>query len=188
MGANRRLRLLAAVMLLFVCAVRASAAEPDDTPHIRPLSADIVKFVAEGQRRSQTIRSLVARLEQSDLIVYIRARQFTSPLTTGHMQFVGATPGRRYVMIEIACAESWNTQLATLGHELRHAVELGEVPWIRSAEDVEAHYARIGFVSGFDSRHNSFETNAAADAGRQVARELLGDGGATVAVVTRNGR
>jgi hypothetical protein len=187
MGASRRLCLFASLTLVFVCAARASAAEPD-APHIRPLSADIVKFVAEGQRRSQTIRALVARLEQSDLIVYIRARQFTSPLTTGHMQFVGATPGRRYVMIEIACGESWNIQLATLGHELRHAVELGEVPWVRSAEDVEAHYARIGFVSGFDSGHNAFETNAAADAGRQVARELLGDGGAPVAIVTRNGR
>jgi len=184
MGATRRLRLFAVLVLTFACSARAFAAQPESAPHIRPLLTGVDAFVAEGMRRSQTIRSLVARIEQSDLIVYVRARPFNSPLTTGHLQFVGATPGQRFVMIEIACGESWNVQLSTLGHELRHAVEVAEAPWVRSAADLEAHYSRIGFVASFDSRNESFETDAAADAGRHVARDLLGDGGAPVMVVT----
>jgi hypothetical protein len=181
-----RATVLAALMLFITIPVRAAG--PAGDPHVRPLVPGVDRFLAEGVSRSATIRSLVDRLEHSDLVVYVRQLPFNSSLTTGHMQFIGATPGRRYVMIEIACGESWNMQLATLGHELRHAVEVADAPWVRSNDDLAAHYARIGTVSGFVQHRESFETAAAVDAGRQVGRELFSGASSKDALISRNFR
>jgi hypothetical protein len=161
----------AALMLLGAHSARASDAALDD-PHVRPLTSGMSQFFAEGMVRSETIRSLVHRLEESDVIVYLRARPFTSTLTTGHLLFVSATPGRRYVMIEIACERSWATQLATLGHELRHAVEVAEAPSVRSDRGLAAYYSTIGIKTNIGWTHEEYETQAAHDAGIRVAREL----------------
>lgn len=78
---------------------------------------------------------------------------------------------RRYVLVEIACGDSLHNQLAMLGHELRHAVEIADAAWIRTDADLAAHYRRIGMETAIADQQ-SFETLAAADTGRRVAREL----------------
>ncbi|HEX4348094.1 MAG TPA: hypothetical protein VHZ73_11005 [Vicinamibacterales bacterium] len=164
--------ILAALLFLLAIASIAHAEDLSAEPHVRPLMAGIDQFVAEGIKRSPTIRALTEELDRSDVVVYVRARPFNSPLTKAHLLFMTAAGNRRYVLVEIACGETWNTQLAMLGHELRHAVEIADAPWIRSDADLAAHYSRIGTETVMAADHESFETLAAADAGRRVAREL----------------
>jgi hypothetical protein len=157
MGDSIRVRTAALAALLLLITMPVRAAGPTADPHVRPLVPGVDRFLAEGMGRSATIRALLERLEHSDLVVYVRQLPFNSSLTTGHLQFIGATPDRRYVMIEIACGESWHVQLAT-------------------NDDLAAYYAHIGLVSGFVEHRESFETLAAIDAGRQVGRELFNAG------------
>src|SRR5206468_4164041 len=42
------------------------------TPHIRPESRDARRFVEEAMEKSATIRELIDRLEESDVIAYVR--------------------------------------------------------------------------------------------------------------------
>jgi hypothetical protein len=56
----------------------------------------------------------------------------------------------------------------TLAHELQHAVELLEAKNARSPTECEALFARIGFRSG----PHSYETHAAVEVDRRVAKEL----------------
>jgi hypothetical protein len=114
------------------------------------------------------------------LVVYIQTRFFTSHSARGRLIFVSAAAGRRYVLVEVACGESWNTQLSTLGHELRHAVEIADAGWVRSPADMATFYAGAGMQISFEAGHEAFETLAAQDAGRRVARELA-DGNSRVA-------
>ena len=138
------------------------------------------QLLAEDMSRSATVRALVEHLEGSDLIVYVQTRFFTSHSAKGRLIFVSAAAGRRYVVVEIACGESWNTQLSTLGHELRHAVEIADAGWVRSSADMATFYSTAGMQVDFQAGHEAFETLAAQDAGRRVARELA-DGNSRIA-------
>jgi hypothetical protein len=65
-------------------------------------------------------------------------------------------------------------ELALIGHELQHALEIARAPDIRSPDDITALFRRIG-----RSPHcprgtpDCFETSAALAVGEQVLRELL---------------
>jgi hypothetical protein len=186
MGGPAPTRLLAAALVLLLAAPCARAEGPTNDPRIRALVTGGDQFIAEGIARSRTIRALVDRLEHSDMVVYVRNKPL-SPLIRGHLLFMTATPERRYVLIEIACGQSWNTQLSALGHELRHAVEVADAPSIRTPQDLKAYYSHAGAISRHEPQHEGFETDQAIDAGRQVARELtVNDGtGATTVRHTR---
>lgn len=164
---------LAAVVFFLLAIASAAHAEGfSSDSHIRPLSTGVGGFVAEAIARSPTIRALASRLDDSDLVVYVRARPFNTRQRKAQLVFMTAAAGRRYLLVEIACSESWNTQIAMLGHELRHAVEIADAPAVRSDAALAAHYRRIGMETVMALGHESFETLAAADAGRRVTQEL----------------
>jgi hypothetical protein len=62
--------------------------------------------------------------------------------------------------------------MATLGHELFHAIEIAEEPSVVSADTLADLYARIGRKTGDSAGHRTFETEAAAAAGLRARRQL----------------
>jgi hypothetical protein len=63
-------------------------------------------------------------------------------------------------------------QIAALGHELRHAVEVAEAPSVVDTASLGEEYRRIGFASHGVPPGSGFESRAAIDAARQVWLEL----------------
>jgi hypothetical protein len=61
--------------------------------------------------------------------------------------------------------------VAILGHELQHAVEVANAPWVVDEASLAEEYRRIGFPSHAD-HGMSFESRAAIDAGQRVLRDL----------------
>jgi hypothetical protein len=172
---------LAALLPILAHATMARAADqPNEERRVRPAMPGGQQLLAEDMNRSATVRALVERLEGSDLVVYVQMRFFIPHSARGRLIFVSAAAGRRYVVVEVACGESWNTQLSTLGHELRHAVEIADAAWVHSPADMAAFYAGAGMQIDFEAGHEAFETLAAQDAGRRVARELA-DGSSRIA-------
>jgi hypothetical protein len=167
-----RLPLIAAVwMLPLIIVTPLLADEPAAVPHVRPLTADARDLVTGGLARSELIRDLIDRLDASDLVVYVDLSWFMAD-HTGQLTFIGSAGGVRYAMIRIACGHILPDELATLGHELRHAVEVVDAPEIVGRVSFARHYAGIGMDLGRVGVSRQYETTAAVEAGRYVTREL----------------
>lgn len=164
--------------LLAVSAARAQ--QQDGTcavgGHVRAEASAVRELVDRAARRSPTIRQLLDGLDASDVTVYIRIRAFSVVDLDGHIGWLGASRGHRYLLIELACGRTERALFETLGHELRHASEIAGEPSIVDARSLAAHYARIGVRTSGDGPPQTFETEGARDTGRRVRRELLDAG------------
>jgi hypothetical protein len=151
----------------------ASHAEPLSITHVRSTSREIGLLIADAAERSSSFHALVDRLEQSDVIVYVRAVPLNSLTIEGRLRFMSAVGGVRYVLVEIGCARPLVAQLATLAHELYHAVEIASAPGVVDVATMAAHYERIGDRMDMGLQVLTFETEGAHDMGVRVRRELL---------------
>jgi hypothetical protein len=136
--------------------------------HVRTFDPGLDALIAEGARRSPLFRTLVDRLNRSTVFVYVRSGVLAGQLT-GRLTFVGAGQLWRYLRIEIECRQSTVDQVAALGHELQHAVEIADRAAAVDPSSIRALYGAIGFA--VDNSGRRFESNAAKEAGNRVRRE-----------------
>ena len=61
--------------------------------------------------------------------------------------------------------------VSVLGHELQHAMEVAADPEVRGAATLRRFYSRVGWEGIAGGR---YETDAAQEAGRVVAKEVGG--------------
>lgn len=108
----------------------------------------------------------------SDVIVYIQSECGMSPRIFGRLAFMGAAGGRRYVHVSLSCALTEDEQIAALGHELRHAVEVADAPAVVDTASLGEEYQRIGYASHGVPPGSGVESRAAIDAAHQVWAEL----------------
>jgi hypothetical protein len=167
---------IALLMLVLLCSSRALTAEtiPDDRrPHIRTTDQRLIRLVRDGVRTSETFRRLVDRLNRSDVIVYLECGRDTA-WVDGRLTFVSTVGGYRYVHVRVARLPSADVQIALIGHELQHAVEIADAPDVVDSLSLAREYQRIGFMSPRPTPGMSFDSDAAVEAGQRVLRELSG--------------
>lgn len=165
--------LSAGVCLVVVCS-SAGAQDLPSASRVRAESRDVRALVAEAVSRSSTVRALVDEIERSDVIVYVRVRPFASQRLEGRTGFIGSRPLARFLAIELACPRTLDAQMATLAHELQHAVEIARAPWVVGADTLAQYYSRIGDHVEGDGTTVMFETAAAHEVGLRVWHELFG--------------
>lgn len=142
------------------------------TAHVRG-EGGMQRLVDGAAQRSSVIREWIDRLEELDVTVYVRGRVFTRQDLDGRIGLLSAAGGHRFLIIELACGRPEVTQMATLGHELFHAIEIAEEPSVVSAATLADLYSRIGIQTGDHTGRRTFETEAAAAAGLRARRQLL---------------
>jgi hypothetical protein len=169
---RRSLPIAGVTVLLVAACVSAETPASTTPPHLRPETQEERALLGELTDRSATARALVAHIERSDLIVYVRFRPLDSQ-TDGRTGFLSAAGGHRYFVVELACGRSLITTLAILAHELHHACEIADTPAIVDAPTLAAHYLRIGMRLSAEYGHTRFETEGAANTGARVRNELL---------------
>ena len=162
------MRRLAASVLVLAMAGTARA----QPPHVRG-EGGMQTLIDDAARRSPEIRASIDRLQDLDVTVYVRARLLRPLDLDGRIALLSTAAGHRYLVIELACNRTELTQMATLGHELFHAIEIAEEPSAVSAETVATLYTRIGIKTGDRLGLRTYETEAAAAAGLRARRELL---------------
>lgn len=148
----------------------AQAFDNDPWNHIRTTDRRLIRLLHDGVRGSETFRRLVDRLRQSDVIVYLECGGTASP--GGRLTFVTAAANWRYVHVRVARLASADVQIALIGHELRHAVEVADAPAVVDLPSLAREYQRIGFPSPGQDPGASFDSSAAIDAGYRVLREM----------------
>jgi hypothetical protein len=161
-----------AALLLLLAAGPAPAQEARPVPHVRGEDG-MQRIVDEAARRSPAIRDSIDRLQELDVTVYVRARTFARSDLEGRIAFLSKVGTHRYLVIELACGRAGLAQMATLGHELFHALEIAHEPAIVDKETLAGFYSRVGFKSSDSAGLQTFETEAAAAAGLRARRQLL---------------
>ena len=170
----RRALTIAATILVTAAAAHAQPPSRMPSPRIRPETKEARALFDELIARSPTAQRLVDRLEESNVVVYVRYRWFPTEAINGHIGLASSDPRHRYLIVELACRRTRLQQLETLGHELRHAVEIAEAASVTNTAALSELYRRIGrYVSG-SGAIEAFETTAAAETGRRVRSELAG--------------
>jgi hypothetical protein len=170
-SARRRFVWLTGLVAMCVVAAEAPArgqesTRPDDTSRVRPVDPKAAAVLAEGQRRSPTVRTLLAAIDGSDLIVYVGTRFLAR---SGETEFVTRTPAARYLRISMNVTETETRLVPWLGHELRHAVEIASDPAIVSAPALESFYRS----SGHAVSDHGYCTDAAQQVTGIVRQEML---------------
>lgn len=142
-------------------------------PHLRPETPGLRALTARAAERSPIVRALLDQLDQSSVIVYLRQRVFGPALVDGHIGLLSRSGTHRFLIIELACDRSEITQMATLGHELHHALEIAGEPSVVDTATLMRFYTRVGSALQPMGITMTFETLAAADTGARVRHELI---------------
>ena len=153
----------------------ARAAHPNELkPRLRTTDAQMQELLTFGLEMSPSMRALVASLNASDVVVYLRCARLP-PRIDGQLTFVSSGGGLRYVVVRIAWDRSQMRRLSILGHELQHALEIAARPDIVDQESLALAYAGFGFKrESLGHRSAAFDTDAAIHAGDRVWREVNG--------------
>jgi hypothetical protein len=170
---RRTLAIASAGLLLLSAAPAIAQDDPTPPPHVRSDNVTLRAMIDDAAQRSPEIRRLIDQLQELDVTVYVRTRLFARVDLEGRIALLSASTGRRYLVIELACGRTGFAQMATLGHELYHALEIAREPSIVDARSLAAFYGRIGLQTGDAVGRQTFETEAAAGAGRRTRQQLL---------------
>lgn len=180
------MRRLLSVVLLCALSVSAAHANAQDEwwreggPRVRPQDDRTAALLEAGLLRSATLRDLVARVEQSDVFVFIGMNPFARASVSGAMSWMTMAGGYRYLRVGLNPTSPNDQTIATLGHELRHAIEVIDDATVTDQASLVALYRRIGAASRAVPVLG-WETEAARETGFQVRRELVATPASTVA-------
>jgi hypothetical protein len=158
-------------MSMWVILALTFSSQESSAPRVRSADPKILTLIDAGRSHSATFRSLIAMLNESDVIVYIEPK-LTRQALSGYLAHRVFAQGRyRYLRIAIETAGSERRLVSLLAHELQHAVEVARAPEARDSESVERLFRRlaVNFGCGWT---NCFETKAARDVERLVEKEF----------------
>jgi hypothetical protein len=166
--------LVLAIVCLMWMAQRPAAAQGQrlHAHHIRPLDEHSASLIDDGLRRSPSLRHMIEHLSRSDVVVYVACGDLPR-FIAGHLTWISAAGGTRYVSVRLGCTGPTELQVGILGHELQHAIEIADRP------DIIDEASLVRAYSGFGLRRRSsslglvsFDSDGADRAGRRVRREV----------------
>jgi hypothetical protein len=134
---------------------------------VRTNSAVVATLIQEATQRSATFRSLVETIHVSDGIVYVNEGDCGHGVRACLADVKAAGPNR-ILRIQVDTRKADWDLMGSIGHELRHAVEVLGDPAITSNAAMYFFYTR----TGRRGTATSFETQAAVEAGHAVRGEV----------------
>ena len=181
------MRTLIALFLGSFIATSVFAGVPDDAwreARIRPQDPRLADLLRAGVVRSATLRDIVNRLEAGNVFVYVSLSPTLRSGIAGKLTWMTSAGPYRYVKATINSDQSADQMIATLAHELQHALEVSADHSVVDQRSMLGLYKRIGRPSR-SGASDGWETVAAQQTGLQVRRELIAS--AAVAAATRAG-
>jgi hypothetical protein len=170
------------LLLTLLCGVAVDPLRADDIddepkPRLRITDPQLQALLQRGVEQSPSLRALIDRLDRTDVVVYVQCARLRSGID-GQLTFVSAAAGLRYVIVQIAWQLPPPRRIATIGHELQHALEVAAHPAIVDQPSMKEAYGRIGYERERISRGAAFNTAAAVHAGERIWKELTGNAAA----------
>jgi hypothetical protein len=165
-------RTLVAISVALVCfslIVYATSAEDPmpRIPRVRSENPLLSTAIAEGAQRSPTFRRLIESIDATDGLVYVlEGRCGQGVRACLHMSLELSGPNRLLRILVNPRRAAGCELIASIGHELQHALEALGNPNVRTAFGLSSFFHRIG-----PEGSRRFETADAIQAGLAVARE-----------------
>ena len=141
-------------------------------PHVRANGDSAVgSLIDEASRASATFRQLIAAIDRTNGLVYVEPGQCRHGVHACLMLSVKVAGPHRILRILLDLRRDFAELIGSLGHELKHALELlGDVR-ITSAQAAYLFYAQVA-----PTANGRFETDDAIRTGLQVEREVRASG------------
>jgi hypothetical protein len=174
---GKRARAAIALLLLTVFCIRGRA---EGLERIRTESNQLALVFDRAVGRSPTLRLIVERIEQSDVIVHVTCSNFRSLLLAGRTALVSGGPDVRYLRVEILCSQGEPALVTIVAHELQHVLEIASTPDVVDNRSFVRLFRTIGFSRCLSMGPEQFETSAAIAIGDRVRAEFLHPSGMTV--------
>jgi hypothetical protein len=148
---------------------RAAVAGGVDAPaltRVRSSNPAIVRLIGEASIRSTTFRTMVETINGSQGFVYVEEGRCGQGVRACLVNVTAAGASRvLWVKVDTRKAD-WDL-MGSIGHELRHTIEVLEDRAVRDAASLYMFYARLGT----HGNTGAFETAAAEEAGHAVRAE-----------------
>jgi hypothetical protein len=134
---------------------------------VRSSNPSINALIQQATERSATFRRIVETINASDGIVYVEEGQCRQGVPACFTS-VTAAGRNRILSVKVDTSKADHDLMVSIGHELRHTIEVLANPRVVDNESMLFFYASVG------SRRPGrvFETSAAVDAGNAVRDEL----------------
>lgn len=160
---------LCLVLLLVFAAPAGAGGLRDLDAHVRTTDGFLRALVRDATRTSPSFRTLIARLVRSDVVVYVTRERIDMAYVDASTSFLSAAGGVRYLAIRISPALSPRQLVAMVAHELQHAVEVADAPWVIDDESMAREYTKLGMLRlREDGTHRTFDSQAAILAGERA--------------------
>jgi hypothetical protein len=167
---------LLTVFIVLVEATLACADSPegDAFKSIKVSHAVLRQLLSEGHDRSPTLRRVVSDLDASGWLVFIQPGPCPEKAAIACLLHVVARfENAPYLRVLVDHKRRHpNNVIATLAHELQHALEVVQARDVKDAATMRALFERIGTVRARSATFMAYETHAARRIGEQVRREL----------------
>jgi hypothetical protein len=158
------------VMALAVVPGAAAAGPASADPRLRPAEVSASALVADALSRSAIVRDLADGLRGTDVVAYVRVGPCVEGERDSSIHFVGRSKYDRFMVIKINETLSPDRQIALVGHELQHAVDMAKASWITDSARMQQYFVVTGWKLGYPE--NGFETLSALHTERKIGQEL----------------
>jgi hypothetical protein len=155
--------------------VQPPAAVNVDAPtlvRVKPADAEMRRLVLAGHARSATFRGLLDEIHQSNVMVVIQFGQCAKGRVRSCVSHVEGDSRQRHIRIKVNAQTTDDRLIATIAHELEHALEIARRPEVTNSTQALALYRTIALGrcgQGLDER---CETEAALQVEARVNDEL----------------
>jgi hypothetical protein len=168
---TRNLAMAAAVLGIssLSAAANAMAANPTiSLDHVRSSNPALVVLIQQAGERSATFRGLIDAINASDSFVFVEAGACGHGVRACFVS-VAATSGYRYMRVVVDTRKADWDLMGSIGHELRHTIEVIDAPRVRDNASKFYLYQQIGTAG---TASGARETQVAVDAGNTVRAEV----------------
>ena len=167
-----RIHLQRALAALALFTIGSNRVRAEGFEHIRPQSSLLKTAILTAFDGSPTFRSIVERIEGSDVIAHVTCGYFKTSSVVGRTMLAAAGPDVRYVRVQILCDQSPPALVAMVAHELQHVAEIASALAVIDDNSFVRLYRTIGFPTCLSTEVGQFETPAAVEAGQRVRAEV----------------
>jgi hypothetical protein len=130
-------------LVLSVTPAIAQTSSPALT-RVKPAGPEMRRLILEGHARSAAFRALVDEIQRSNAIVVVQIGLCANGRIRSCVSNVDADVNGRYIRIKLNTKATDDRLIATIAHELQHAVEIVRDPETVDATTTLSLYRRIG--------------------------------------------
>ncbi|HEY7533833.1 MAG TPA: hypothetical protein VH681_13745 [Nitrospiraceae bacterium] len=148
------------------------ATEQSPNRSVRTTEPEVQALLDNATSRSETFRSLITALNESDIIVYVETSVTRAAKLRGHLVHrIVAKGTHRYLRLRLNPFGPVEQRIGVIAHELQHALEIAQALNVGRSETVQSFFELIGFTHGTQCG-DCYETTRALDVERTVREEL----------------